>query len=164
MLNLTEAQLAYLAGFIDAEASLECQQERVPRGATPRFTLRLSITLATDEPIRTICQWLGTTYKTYPAVDDRRSPRIRAHIYKSIAVELLGACLPYLILKKRQAELILAIEAVRAEHSPPRRHMGSPIMSRMPDAAIVRMTDLHTQLRALKSNKRPGGPRTLMTA
>lgn len=161
MLNLTDVQCAYLAGFIDAEASLECQRERVPRGATPRFTLRLSITLATEEPIRTICGWLGTSYKTYPSVDARRSPRVRAHIKKLIAIEVLTACLPYLILKKRQAEIILAIEGVRATHSPPRKHIGSSIMSRMPDVAIDQMEALHAELRTLKSNKRPGGPRLL---
>jgi hypothetical protein len=74
---------------------------------------------------------------------------------KGIAVVLLRACLPYLILKREQAELILAIERVRVEHSPDRRHFGSAKLRRMPADAIAEMEGLHQQLRALKSAKRP---------
>src|SRR5665213_4477900 len=112
-MNLTDTQLAYLAGLIDGEGSIESQREVQVRGATPRFVLRVSFVFATEEPLRTICGWLGVGYKRYPTTDPRRSDRYRTHVPKGIAVPLLEACLPYLLLKRRQAELILAIETVR---------------------------------------------------
>jgi hypothetical protein len=143
-----------MAGLIDGEGSIESQREVQVRGATPRFVLRVSFVFATEEPLRTICGWLGTSYKRYPSTDPRRSDRFRTHVTKSIAVPLLAACLPYLIVKRRQAELILAIEAVRAGASPDRVHVGQASLQRMPAEAIERMTALHLELRTLKSNKR----------
>ncbi len=153
-MDLTETQVAYMAGLIDGEGSIECQRETQVRGATPRFVLRVSFVFATEEPLRTVCSWLGIQYKRYPTTDPRRSDRYRAHVTKSIAVPLLRACLPYLLLKRRQADLILAIEEVRAAASPSRVHTGQAKLSRMPEAAIAQMTVLHAELRTLKSNKR----------
>lgn len=151
-------QLAYLAGLIDGEGSIESQQERQPKGKTPRFVLRVSFTFATEEPLATISKWIGSTYSVYPPVDNRRSARFRSHIYKATAVKLLRRCLPYLILKRRQAELILEIEAVRARYSTvseprPGRIGAQP----MPDHAIQQMMAFHAELRALKSNKKGRG-------
>ena len=154
MENMTTARWAYLAGLIDGEGSIECQQEMHPKGTTPRFVLRLSFTFATEEPLATITQWLGVSYKQYPATDERRSPRYRCQIPKSLAVVVLEHCLPFLILKRDQAELILEIERVRAAYSPDRRLIAPGKNRTMPTAAIEQMTVLHAQLRALKSNKR----------
>lgn len=156
---LADWQLAYLAGLIDGEGSIESQTERQPRGATPRFVLRVSFVFSTEEPLRTICEWLDSRYSVHPSTDPRRSPRYRSHIYKGVAVQLLRRCLPYLILKRRQAELILAIEAVRAANSTVRMaRPGGGGTPRMPEHAIARMQELHAELRSLKSNKRPGRP------
>lgn len=153
--SLAPWQLGYLAGLIDGEGSIESQQEMQPRGATPRFVLRVSFVFATEEPLRTVSEWLGTRYSMHPAVDERRSPRYRSHIYKGTAVALLQALLPFLILKRRQAELILAIEAVRAAHSPIRlARPGGGGTPRMSEAAITEMQRLHAELRSLKSNKK----------
>jgi hypothetical protein len=76
------------------------------------------------------------------------------HIAKSVAVELLRGCLPFLILKRRQAELVLAIEAVRAKNSPDRRLIGTIGSRPMPAIAVAQMEKLHRELRSLKSNKR----------
>ena len=151
---LTDLQLAYLAGLIDGEGSIESQREWQPRGATPRFPLRVSFTFATEEPLKTISGWLGRTYKQYLATSVNRSPRYRMHIPKGIAVIVLGGCLPFLLLKRRQAELILAIEAVREANNPGRVHIGSAHLARMPEAAVEEMAALHTELRSLKSHKR----------
>lgn len=154
---LAEWQLGYLAGLIDGEGSIESQQEIQPKGVTPRFVLRVSFTFATEEPLRTISAWLGTKYSIYPSTDPKRSPRYRSHIYKTTAVALLRATLPFLILKKRQAELILQIESVRALHSPVRlARPGGGGTPRMPADAIAEMQTLHAELRSLKSNKKRG--------
>lgn len=153
MVALSEPQIAYLAGLVDGEGSLECQKEFQPKGATPRFVLRLSFCFATREPLATISGWLGVAVKMYPATDDKRSPRHRMSVTKNLAVPLLRQMLPFLILKRREAELILAIEGVRQANTPSRRiPLGQ--RRRMPDSAIAEMTALWIELRSLKSNKR----------
>lgn len=152
--HLTEAQIAYLAGLTDGEGSIECQKEFQPRGVTPRFVLRLSYVFATPEPLATISRWLGIPSKRYPATDPARSDRHRMHITKNVAVPLLRRMLPHLILKRREAELILAIEETRAEHSPSRLIAVGNAGRRMPERAIERMTAQYLELRSLKSNKR----------
>lgn len=151
--ELSEAQVAYLAGLTDGEGSIECQREYQPRGRTPRFVLRLSFCFATPEPLATISQWLGIPAKRYPATDATRSDRHRMHIVKATAVPLLRRMLPHLILKRREAELILKIEETRSANSPS-RSTGVGAHRRMPADAISRMTAFHVELRSLKSNKR----------
>jgi len=144
-----------MAGLIDGEGSLECQRQMQKHGRTPRYQLRLSFGFATEEPLRTIGGWFGLQPKCYPRVSPERQPFWRMSIPKNAAVLLLNQCLPYLILKREQAELVLAIEKVRALHSPSRHiPVGHPDR-RMPEAAIREMEEYHQRLRALKSAKRP---------
>ena len=148
--GLTRPQLAYLAGLIDGEGSIECQRENPPGARTPRFSLRLSFAMATAEPIRTVAEWLDLTAKRYPARPGRH-PCWRLHVPKGVAVELLRACEPYLILKRDQAGVLLAIEDVRERHSPAKRHVGHPRFQPMPVEAVEQMEQLHRELRDLKA-------------
>jgi len=163
-MNLSQTQLAYIAGFIDGEAHLGCQRQTQPNGRTPRFVLRLSFTQATEEPLQTLCHWLGCHVTRYPATSPNRSPRWRMTITKNVAVSLLRACLPYLILKRRQAELVLEIERVRALASPDRKAFGRQGGKSlpMPASAVAMMDELHHQLSSLRSNKRPINSRRLV--
>jgi hypothetical protein len=151
---LSDVQFAYLAGLIDGEGSITCQKE-VARGCiNPRYILRVEFTFGTREPLATICQWLGIAMKTFPPRTIERSSTYRAAIQKSIAIPLLQGCIPYMILKKRQAELMLEIEAIRAKYSPDRHHHGSNKLRRMPPEAIEAMENRFIELRSLKCNKR----------
>jgi hypothetical protein len=159
MLSITDEQAAYIAALIDGEGSVECQRE-LPRGAANyRYVLRVSFTMGTKEPLHTVGQWLGLAPKMYPPTDPSRQPRWRLHLPKSVSCAVLERVMPYLILKRRQAELVLAIERVRAEASPSRQHFGTAKLLRMPDAAVRQMEELHQQLRSLKSAKRPAAAR-----
>ena len=71
--RLSETQVAYVAGLIDGEGSLECQIQMQKGAATPIFTLRLSFTFGTEEPITTVAAWLGTAPKRYPATTPNRN-------------------------------------------------------------------------------------------
>jgi len=155
--SLSQAQLAYLAGYIDGDGCVRCQKQVQQHGATPSYVLRLSFVAVTREPLETFSKWLGgVSIKKYPPATERRSERYRLRLTKGKALPLLKACLPYLILKRRQAELVLEIEAVRKAHSPSSRHFGKPHFERMPQGAIDQMEVLYQELRSLKSNKRPG--------
>lgn len=150
---LTEYQAAYLAGLVDGEGSLECQRQMQPRGATPQFVVRLSFCFATPEPLATLSRWFELPVKMFPATDPARSPRYRMHLTKGLAVPLLKRLSPHLILKKREAELLIAIDAVREKNTPSRR-IAFGAERRMPPEAVEAMEQLWRELRSLKSNKR----------
>jgi len=154
--SLTETQIAYIAGLIDGEGSLECQKQMQRGAATPIFTLRLSFGFATAEPITTVASWLGMAPKVFAPKQANRQPIWRLHIKNRIALPLLTRSLPYLILKKEQAQLILAIDGVRALNTVPRTMKGGyGAHRRMPAHAVEQMMAMHTALRGMKSNKRP---------
>lgn len=152
---LSEERIAYIAGLIDGEGSLECQMQMQKGAATPIFTLRLSFCFGTAEPITTVGTWLGMVPNVYPPTTPNRQPRWRLHIKNRIALPLLSRALPHLILKQQQARLILAIDGVRALNTAPRTMKGGyGVHRRMPAHAVEQMLRMHTALRALKSNKR----------
>ncbi len=152
--HLSVAQYAYLAGLIDGEGSVEAQTERHPHGANPRFVIRISFVFATEEPTVTVANWLGLVARSYASREARHSGRWRLHVPRTIALHVLARCLPYLILKRRQAELVIAIERVRAQSTPSRSHRGSAHFLRMPEEAVSEMRRMSSELRSLKSNKR----------
>ena len=152
--SLSEAQVAYLAGLVDGEGSLECQPQVSAKSRSPRFVLRLAFSFGTAEPITTVASWLGMVPTQYPAPSNRHSPRWRLSITKNIAVPLLRRVVPHLILKRRQAEIILRIEEIRASNSVPRSVPGPRSNLAMPQAAVDEMARLHADLRLLKSSKR----------
>lgn len=151
--HLEQWQLAYLAGLIDGEGSLESQKEQQPKGVTSRYVLRLSFCFATPEPLETISKWLDIPVRMYPSTDPTRSPRRRAQVTQGKAAPLLRLVLPFLILKREQAELVLAIDDVRRTNSPSRK-IAPGARRRMPAEAVAQMDALHQRLRATKSNKR----------
>ncbi len=151
--NLAEWQIAYLAGLIDGEGSLECQKQMSANRVTPNFAVRVSLTFATTEPLSTISRWFDLPVHVYAAKQENRSARHQMNISKTMAVALLRRMLPYLILKRRQAELLIAIEETRAAHTPGRK---TPFGTsrRMPQEAVIVMDALFSQIRGLKSHKR----------
>lgn len=146
---LEAEQAAYLAGLIDGEGSIECQRQTHGAAVTPRYVIRLSFVMASEEPLQTVGRWIGRPPKCYPARDDTRQPRWRMHIPKGMLVPILRACRPYLILKGDQADAVLEIEQIRARHSPAWCGDG------MPATAVHQMEVVYKRLRSLKSNKRP---------
>lgn len=155
-MNLTSEQLAYLSGLIDGEGSVECQKQMQRKGKTPRYVIRLSFNMVTKEPLATISKWIGLEPKFYdpPNRPANRSPQYRLHIPKTLAVQVLEDCLPYLILKRQQAKLLLAIEEVRKNNTPDRHAFTRSGSKPMPTKAVNEMEKLFRELRSLKSNKR----------
>lgn len=102
---VTTEQAAYLAGLIDGEGSIECQRQTHGAGVSPRYVIRLSFVMASEEPLRTIGRWIGREPKCYAARDAIRQPRWRLHVPKGMLIPLLRACRPYLLLKGDQVEL-----------------------------------------------------------
>lgn len=153
---MTTEQLAYIAALIDGEGSLECQKQKQAGAKNPQYRTRLSFTMVTEEPLLTLSHWLDINPpRKYPASDLWRSPFYRMHIPKTATLTLLQNCMPYIILKKRQAEILLEMEVIRQKYSPAKRHVGHAKFQPMPQEAIALFEEKYVEFRSLKLNKRP---------
>lgn len=143
--TLTDLQAAYLAALIDGEGCIVGKRFMQKTGATPTYEVGLEFGMATEEPLRTIGTWLGKEPTQYPPDARNPSGRWRLRLSKTVSLAVLERCLPHFILKRDQAEMALAIEAVRSENTP-RKGRGYT----MPQDAVDQMDALYLQLREAK--------------
>ena len=107
--------LAYLAGILDGEGSI-CITRTKPKGLYKhsRYTLAINITNTNEWLIR----WIDFNFKG--TINRTRLPSRRDcwrwQVHSSKAVEFLRLLLPYLKIKKPQAELALMFLARRKGH------------------------------------------------
>ena len=102
--------LAYMAGIIDGEGSITMGNYSFTAKKTPQFTTYLAIT-TTDIAL---CEWLMNTFTgkfhKYTArqipENSRRTP-YRWQVTGNRLTDILSKTLPYLIIKKYQAEIML---------------------------------------------------------
>ena len=115
------ASAAYVAGLIDGEGCIHIEKSRA--------TYRARVTLGMSAPARGLLeemksQWGGVMYQMRPATK-RWAAAYQWYVWGDSASELLRYILPYLKLKRRQAEIGLAVEAVR--NALPRRQNGNAL-------------------------------------
>jgi len=117
MALLTETQAAYLAGLIDGEGCLHIQRMvNDSKNPGPHFSARVTFLFATAEPLITVCGWLGLSPKMaiYPSAKGK--VRYRCDLKRSMIEPVLNECLPFMILKHRQAEILLEVVRDRKKH------------------------------------------------
>lgn len=101
-LNLTSTQWAYFAGMVDGEGCIGF--DRTPR------SIDLAFAFSTVEPLATFKEWFGDHILVNPY-----ETKIRGRIKGWRALPLLEGCLPYLILKRRQAELAIQLLKLKGQ-------------------------------------------------
>lgn len=116
----TDTDLAYIAGLFDGEAHIGIKKEK-PYGCTGRLTpgyhARIFIRMVDEAAVRFVAETLGGRYfalKRYSNVLGKR-PLFEYEATNARAGEILGLVLPYLRVKRRNAENILALRALQAE-------------------------------------------------
>lgn len=104
---------AYLAGLIDGEGSFVIQKTKVEklskfcRSKSDKYLAYFSIGMVDKEPIDLICKTIGKGKVYEERVPDRRSIwRIR-FAGRITLIPFVEQLMPYLIVKKPQAELLL---------------------------------------------------------
>lgn len=112
----SELDRAYLAGIIDGEGSISANMRLRPRGIAPRrWGLQLRVTISNTD-VRVI-NWIAERWpgRFYPREDARENKRVCWYfvVEGTELPPLLSAALPYLIIKREQAELVM--ELVRAK-------------------------------------------------
>lgn len=123
-LILSEVEAAWLAGFIDGEGSIQIKWQRSKRDRHMTSSVA-SISVSQAEPRTEVLFWLqdkfGGSIASHRSTE--RNPKhneaFRWSVTGAAAVKVATEILPYLKLKKRHAEILLAHQATK--HS---NHIG----------------------------------------
>lgn len=119
MTDVSAVRLAYCAGLVDGEAYIGAIR-RMPSKAnklrSPKYSIRLSITMADEGPVRFLADTIDVGHKVY--VRDRKVKANHSAMWvldlESVrAAKLIRLVKPYLICKKRQAERALQLFDLR---------------------------------------------------
>jgi hypothetical protein len=106
-LNPTTEQIAYLAGVVDSitKARKTALMAKTQRIASPRYVLRITVTNTSTDLMQWLYENFGGTLRGKP-----RAKQVHKATYDWIydngkAIYILELIRPYLVVKKRQAEL-----------------------------------------------------------
>jgi hypothetical protein len=136
--DITEIEVAYAAGIFDGEGCIHIAPYR--KRGRPYHRLMVAVT-NTDFPL---LDWLHARWGGHlgkPLLTNRHRPCKIWALSEGYAYPFLNAVYPYLIVKRRQAELALQFMNARS----PGTHGRRP-----DDAATGRRAELHRQLQALR--------------
>lgn len=151
---LTEAHaLAYCAGVIDSDGSISVRRTPVRLDSTqPTYSERVKVKQVEPQAVELLHTLFGGTRRYERASIPKGKPLHSWEVTDLRAAECLASVLPYLRIKRRQAENALALRAVK-EHSkrhrirPGRGHAGgakrSPDHSQQMEALFVRSKELN---------------------
>lgn len=108
---LTEREIAYIAGIVDGEGTVRLQ--RHPGSASGRYYYPV---VRVNNTHQGLMEWLQETYPStklhYSVLPPPRKPRWEIVWIGKPALRLLRIILPHLIVKRRQAEVVLGIETI----------------------------------------------------
>lgn len=113
---MDSSRQAYLAGLIDGEGCIDIHQNNylTSEHKFETYNLRVRVGMSTEEPIKSVQSWFGGGVNII---------NIRGHSSQfslwwsgDKAMEILEAILPFLILKKKQAELGISFRAFFHAH------------------------------------------------
>lgn len=146
--------LAYVAGVIDSDGSIGIQQEtwpmRVHRASQPTYSERVTIRQVEPEAVDLIHQHFGGSRYVirYGGKRSGRQPLQSLVLADRKASALLSLVIPYLRIKRCQAELCLRLrqlkdESRRARFAYGRGHRGG---GRRPEALSVAMDAVHAEM------------------
>ncbi|MBY0562450.1 LAGLIDADG family homing endonuclease [Hyphomicrobium sp.] len=134
---LPEWQRAYTAGVIDADGSITIVREASERYRTPQFYARVSIVMTTREPIASICEWFGFSFR-----QEKRTGHWRFAVSGPRAIALIAAIEPFLLLKQPHAAIAKEVNLLLP------REYGGRIKEK---ALVARLEQLTTQIRELNA-------------
>jgi hypothetical protein len=102
--------IIYLAGFCDGEGTITIvKQVRIQR-ATPSYIGMLSVGNTNEEVLDLYVKTFGGKITQTKQWSQRHKPYFQWWIYSSGMVKALEAMLPYLIIKREAAQLVIALQ------------------------------------------------------
>jgi hypothetical protein len=115
--KLSETELAYIAGIIDGEGCIGLSRNRTKkqRQKNPKYQSEICV-INTNKGL---VDWLvraGGLVNVRPRNDERWKVAYRWRIKESLHPDFLRAILPYLVIKRKQAELIIQYCETKISH------------------------------------------------
>ena len=151
-MTVTNEQAAYMAGALDGEGHIGLRRQASDPAVgrqSPKFQFVITVANTNKQWLETLASWFGGhVYKMNEASETLRvSYSLRFRAAESRA--LLTTVMPYLLMKRRQAELILRyfeIAVRRRESNLPGR--------RVPSDLIAEQEAIHSEIRSLNLSKK----------
>jgi len=150
---MREVDLAYIAGIVDGEAYIGIKKSdyhsRVRKDAiNNEYHERIQIRMISEEAIKFLATVLGGNYYT------EKKPSLKSgkplYVYTASdrkAASILQVLLPYLKVKKQDAELVLKIRESKEDKRSFRR--GSPARRPMPREIVEYRESLYQEVKKL---------------
>jgi hypothetical protein len=107
--NLTDSEIAYLAGIVDGEGSILMSRDLCPKGDRKlRYRVRLVIAATTSlDLVAWISSRMGVLVSRCNPRSARHSLSYRMILSEIKAEQLMPKLMPYLVIKQRQAKLFM---------------------------------------------------------
>ncbi len=110
--NLNSTQLSYIAGLLDGEGSFNI----LANGPTKTLTTSITVQMNSLETIEWLSKGLGVSYSIVRRKEKNHKTGWRIALVGKRATYLTGKVYPYLITKRKQAEIILEFGRVGYFH------------------------------------------------
>jgi len=107
-----DVEIAYIAGLIDGEGCIRMQKQYDRKDWSPKYTPSINFTNTNRESVELISEFFGGTkiFEHYSGDDGFNGNKVcyRTQISgKNLVMNILKKLIPYLRIKKREAELIV---------------------------------------------------------
>lgn len=149
MKELTIAQLAYLAGIIDGEGSIYIGNFSKGLKGTPYYQTNMEVTNTEERLINWLMDNIGgrrTTYTHAQTPKNSRRTVYRWMVSGELLTHLCHLLLPYLIIKKRQCEIMIEMRKTFEETGIIRGQFGTRFVD---DSILTTRKRLFDEMRSL---------------
>ena len=142
-----ETALAYLAGIIDGEGYIGIKRTTRRDARSPIYHERIQVRMTDEAAIQFLAATLGGNYyREQPHANDGR-PLYCWQASDALACRILERVMPYLIVKRDQAENVLRLRASKLD--PRARRRGSPAARVMDVDVLAERETLYLRARDL---------------
>jgi hypothetical protein len=152
--------MSYFAGFFDGEGSVLIYRRnaRMPRGKTPPYQIRATITNTNHEVIECFRDRFGGHVQEY-GPEARRRRAWKWTIQCRGAESFLIAIRPYLVVKGKEADVAIAMQGRIAAFKIRNHAKGTWGALPLPSSELEARDTLHAKLQALRAPAVPNRPR-----
>jgi hypothetical protein len=113
---MTDVELAYAAGIVDGEGYVGIKKAKIRPGCnTPGYHARIQIRMVDEAAIRFVSELLGGWYYQEKPHSDNGRPLFCFQASDQAAEQILAKLLPFLRVKKLNAETVLQLRELQHE-------------------------------------------------
>ncbi len=160
--DVSTLTLAYIAGLVDGEGTISIRRMARRKLVRGRLVEEYGPVLSVAQKDRMILDWLRETFlcggitrvsTAHGMLSADGSTASYWHVQYRQAVEIVRAIQPYLRIKRRQADLVLSLDALKAEYLRTRRAPGVHGTKATPPELLEQYRDLCEQIQRLNGRK-----------